>query len=92
MSSNGPAAEAARAEVRAIMAEKGHAVDLARRVVQRLDAAFASGALQRTPFLEQALDDLLAALDQEEGQKLGGKSAEASRFILRAIDRGLDDA
>jgi len=92
VSSNGPAAEAARAEVRAIMAEKGHAVDLARRVVQRLDVAFASGALQRTPFLDQALDDLLAALDQEDGQKLGGKSAEASRFILRAIDRGLDDA
>jgi hypothetical protein len=26
------------------------------------------------------------------GQKLGGKSAEASRFILRAIDRELDNA
>ena len=34
----------------------------------------------------------MAALDQEAGQKLGGKSAEASRFILRAIDRALDEA
>lgn len=74
------------------MAEKGHAVDLARRVVARLDQAFAGGVLRRTPSLEQALDDLQVALDQEAGQKLGGKSAEASRFILRAIDRGLDDA
>jgi hypothetical protein len=38
------------------------------------------------------MTDLEAALDQEDGQKLGGKSAEASRFILRAIDRALDDA
>ena len=32
------------------------------------------------------------ALEQDEGQKLGGKSAEAARFILRAIDRELDNA
>ncbi|MGZ6272394.1 MAG: hypothetical protein ACXWPJ_10050 [Candidatus Limnocylindrales bacterium] len=92
MSSSGAAAEAARAEVRAIIAEKGHAVDIARRAVDRLDEAFAEGALERTPFLDQALADLMAALDQEEDQKLGGKSAEASRFILRAVDRALDDA
>ncbi|MGZ6260832.1 MAG: hypothetical protein ACXWN5_08275 [Candidatus Limnocylindrales bacterium] len=92
MSSSGAAAEAARAEVRAIIAEKGHAVDIARRAVDRLDEAFAEGALERTPFLDQALADLMAALDQEEGQKLGGKSAEASRFILRAVDRALHDA
>ena len=30
--------------------------------------------------------------EQDEGQKLGGKSAEAARFILRAIDRELDNA
>ena len=47
---------------------------------------------QRTPFLDQAIGDLTVALDQEEGQKLGGKSAEASRFILRAIGRGLNEA
>ena len=36
--------------------------------------------------------DLEVALEQDDGQKLGGKSAEASRFILRAIDHGLDEA
>lgn len=90
--SSGPAADAARAEFRAILAEKGHAVENARRAVDRLEAAFASGSLRRTPFIDQALRDLMAALDQEAGQKLGGKSAEASRFILRAIDRALDEA
>ena len=35
---------------------------------------------------------LMQALEQDDGQKLGGKSAEASRFILRAIDRELDQA
>jgi hypothetical protein len=38
------------------------------------------------------LADLMQALEQDDGQKLGGKSAEASRFILRAIDRELDRA
>ena len=36
--------------------------------------------------------DLMRALEQDEGEKLGGKSAEAARFILRAIDRELDQA
>ena len=31
----------------------------------------------------------MQALEQDDGQKLGGKSAEAARFILRAIDREL---
>jgi hypothetical protein len=88
----GPAADAARADVREIIARKGHAVDNARDAVARLERAFAEGALHRTPLLEQALGDLMAALEQDEGQRLGGKSAEASRFILRAVDRGLDDA
>lgn len=90
--SSGPAAEAARAEARSIMIEKGHTVEIARRVAERLEVAFETGALRRTPFLDQALADLSLALAQDEGQKLGGKSAEASRFILRAIDRGLDEA
>jgi hypothetical protein len=38
------------------------------------------------------LADLMRALEQDEGEKLGGKSAEAARFILRAIDRELDRA
>jgi hypothetical protein len=90
--SRGPAAEAARAEFRAISAEKGHAVDVARRAIDRLELAFAEGALRRTPFMDQALRDLNVALEHVEGQKLGGKSAEASRFILRAIERMLDEA
>jgi hypothetical protein len=91
MSSSGPAAEAARAEFRSIAVQKGHAVDNARAAVASLERAFASGALRRTPFVDQALRDLDAAIEQDEGQRLGGKSAEASRFILRAIDRMLDD-
>jgi hypothetical protein len=67
-------------------------VDNARDVIDRLEAAFAEGALERTPGLAQALGDLEVALEQDDGQKLGGKSAEASRFILRAIDRELDQA
>ncbi|HZC32091.1 MAG TPA: hypothetical protein VE640_02265 [Candidatus Bathyarchaeia archaeon] len=92
MSSSGPGAEAARRDVRELIAAKGHAVDNARAVVARLDAAFAAGDLERTASLMLYLDDLSRALEQEEGQKLGGKSAEAARFIFRAIDRELDRA
>jgi hypothetical protein len=90
--SQGPAADAARAEFRAWMEAKGHTVDNARHAVDGLDAAFASGALVRTPTLDAMLADLSLALEQDEGQKLGGKSAEAARFILRAISRELDNA
>ena len=92
MTSIGPGAEAARADVRELIVAKGHAVDNARAAVARLDAAFAAGDLQQTPALMQYLDDLAVALEQDGGQKLGGKSAEAARFILRAIDRELDQA
>lgn len=92
MPSTGPAAETARTEILELIGAKGHAVDNGRAVIARLEAAFADGSLQRTPFLDQAIGDLSVALDQEEGQKLGGKSAEASRFILRAIGRGLNEA
>jgi hypothetical protein len=92
VASLGPAAEAARSEFREIVARKGHTVDNARDAVARLERAFTEGALVRTPGIDRALTDLQLALDQEEGQKLGGKSAEASRFILRAIDRELDSA
>ncbi|CAN5469393.1 hypothetical protein BH20CHL7_BH20CHL7_14410 [soil metagenome] len=90
--SSGAGADAARAEVRAHIAAKGHTVDNAREAVARLEAAFADGSLEHTPSLEQFLGDLMQALDQDEGEKLGGKSAEAARFILRAIDRELDQA
>ena len=90
--STGPAADAARAAFRERMEAKGHAVENAREAAAGLEAAFDSGALQRTPVLTAMLADLMVALEQDEGQKLGGKSAEASRFILRAIDRALDEA
>jgi hypothetical protein len=85
-------AAAARADVRELIAAKGHAVDNARAAVERLEVAFAGGALVRTPALDLYLADLMRALEQEDDQKLGGKSAEAARFILRAIDRELDRA
>ncbi len=92
MSSTGPAADAARQDVRDLIAAKGHVVVNARAAIERLDAAFAAGDLERTPALMQFLADLEPALEQDDGQKLGGKSAEAARFILRAIDRELDRA
>ena len=92
MPSTGPAADAARAEFREWMEAKGHAVENARKAVEVLDAAFTSGALEKTPVLGAMLADLMVALEQDEGQKLGGKSAEAARFILRAISRELDNA
>jgi hypothetical protein len=87
-----PAAEAARREFRELIDRKGHAVDNARAALARLEVAFADGALLRTPEIDQTIADLRIALDQEEGQKLGGKSAEAARFITRALARQLDDA
>jgi hypothetical protein len=92
MGSTGPAAVSARAAFRERIAAKGHAVDNAREAVAGLEEAFTSGALQRTPLLDQMLGDLMVALEQDDGQKLGGKSAEAARFILRAIDRELENA
>jgi hypothetical protein len=87
-----PAAEAARADVRELIGAKGHVVDNARAALARLEAAFADGSLERTPTLDLFLADLMRALEQDDDQKLGGKSAEAARFILRAIDRELDHA
>ncbi len=92
MPSAGVSADVARAAFRERMDAKGHAVDNAREAVAGLEAAFASGSLIRTPALDAMLADLMVALEQDEGQKLGGKSAEAARFILRAISRELDNA
>ena len=90
MTTAGPAAEAARREIRDVINAKGHVVDNARAAVERLGRAFDAAELQRTPELMLFLADLAPAIEQAEGQKLGGKSAEAARFILRAIDRELD--
>ena len=92
MRSSGPAADAARRDFRELIDAKGHAVDNARAAVARLEAAFAEGALIRTPAIDQTLADLRLALEQDEGQKLGGKSAEAARFITRALARLIEDA
>ncbi len=92
MASSGPEADAARAAFLATIAAPGHAVENARHAVAALDVAFASGILVRTAALDAMLADLSVALSQDEGQRLGGKSAEAARFILRAIGRELADA
>ena len=85
-------AAVARAAFRERIDAKGHAVDNARAAIAGLEAAFAAGSLERTPTLDLMLGDLARALEQDEGQRLGGKSAEAARFILRAISRELDNA
>lgn len=92
MTSSGAAADTARADVRELIGAKGHAVDNARAAMARLEAAFADEALERTSSMDLFLGDLTRALEQDAGEKLGGKSAEAARFILRAIDRELDRA
>jgi len=94
MPSRGPAADAARAAFREHLEARGHAVDIARAAVADLEAAFAAGALERTPAIDRMLGDLALALDADAdaGARLGGKSAEAARFILRAISRELDGA
>lgn len=88
--SGGPEAEAARLEFVEILERKGHAVENARTAVARLERAFSDGTLRRTPEIDETLHDLMRALEQEEGQKLGGKSAEAARFITRRLVRLLE--
>ena len=92
MSSAGPRADAARSAFREKLEAKGHVVENVRDAVSKLEVAFGDGTLERTPALELMLGDLMLALEQDEGQKLGGKSAEAARFIGRAIARELDNA
>jgi hypothetical protein len=92
MASSGPAAEAARSAFRERMAAPGHAVANAREAAAGLEAAFAAGALVRTPTLDLMLGDLARALETDDAGKVGGKSAEAARFILRAMSRELENA
>jgi len=92
VTSTGDGAASARAEVRGLIAGKGHAVEAARLVIVRLERVFAEGTLKRTPELDRALRDLSLVLAGEEGTALGGKSPEAARLILRAVDRALDEA
>jgi len=92
MPSSGLAADAARAAFRRQVEAKGHAVTNVRQAIAGLNASFARGDLQLTPGVEQMLADLHVALQQDDGQNLGGKSAEAGRFIARALMRELDRA
>ena len=92
MASTGASADAARAAFREKLEAKGHTVDNVRAGVEDLERAFEVGDLQRTPSLDRMLADLMVALEQDDNQKLGGKSAEAARFIGRAISRELDHA
>lgn len=92
MTSSGPAAEEARREFTEIINRRGHSVVNARHALARLERAFDEGALQRTSEIDRVLADLEVALEQDEGQKLGGKSAEAARFITRRLLRLLDGA
>lgn len=92
MTTREPAANAARREFSEILERKGHAVANARDAVARLEQAFADGVLQRTEEINSVLADLAVALEQDAGQKLGGKSAEAARFITRRLERLLADA
>jgi len=85
------AAREARRDFAEILERKGHAVDNARDAVARLERAFAEGTVRRTPEIDQTLADLQVALERDEGQKLGGKSAEAARFITRRLARLLEE-
>jgi hypothetical protein len=83
--------EAVRSEVAALIEQPGHAVDNARAAMAVVESALAQGVFERTDDLDQTLADLRLALDQPEGEKLGGKSAEAARFITRRLVRLLDE-
>ena len=83
---------ALRDEVAGLLARPGHAVDNARAAMAVIESALATGVLERSDELDQTLADLCLALDQPEGEKLGGKSAEAARFISRRLVRLLDEA
>jgi hypothetical protein len=72
------------------IAAPGHAVDNVRSAVEDLDEAMVAGTIAETPEIDQMLADLRVALEQDDGQKLGGKSAEAARFIAKALLRQLD--
>ena len=72
-----------------IAERKGHAVDNARDALAILDSAIADGTLRPSPALAAMMSDLRLALAQDEGARLGGKSAEAARMILRAMVREL---
>ena len=84
--------DAVRTEVAALLEQPGHAVDNARAAMAVIESALAQGVFERSDDLDQTLADLRLALDQPEGEKLGGKSAEAARFISKRLLRLLGEA
>lgn len=84
------AAGAARDAFRDRVGATGHAVENVREAVANLALAIARGDIALTPGLGRMLEDLGAAIHRDDDQKLGGKSAEAARFIARAVVRELD--
>jgi hypothetical protein len=81
-----------RSELAAVLARPGHAVDNAREAMAMIESALATGVIERSDELDQTLADLRLALDQPEGERLGGKSAEAARFITRRLERLVADS
>ena len=79
MSSTGPGAEAARADFRELMEAKGHAVDNARAGRRAAGVGLRGRRPGADADARPVPADLMQALEQDEGQKLGGKSAEAAR-------------
>lgn len=85
-----PARQSARDAIHGWLEAKGHAVENARRALEVLEHAQAAGELPRTPVLERMAADLRAALETDDRDRVGAKSAEAARLILRAIVRELE--
>lgn len=92
MTTGGLAAEDARRDFSELISATGHMVENASLGLARLRRAFDEGALHTTPEIEAAMVDLDLVLAQYEGQRLGGKSAEAARFITRRLEKLLADA
>ena len=92
MRTDSPRADEVRAEFHEVLARPGHAVDNAREAMELLESALSEGVFERTPDIDQTLADLRLALEQEDGQKPGGKSAEAARFITRRLEKLIDGA
>ena len=107
MSSSGPAADAARADVRELIAAKGHAVDNARAAVARIEAAVDAGDLVLTPDLKTLSEKLSGvsrgllsgsyyllpnlALFNVKGEAVHGVPITAG-YMLTAIGYGLSYA
>jgi hypothetical protein len=84
-------ADEVRTEVHTILTQPGHAVDNAREAMELVESALSEGVFERTPEIDQVLADLRIALEQDDGQKLGGKSADAARFITRRLEQLIAD-